>query len=82
MFTAGYLTLEGFYIITVMGCTKPIDKQTLLHHILGTVNYYAAFVYMGFPLTLGAVFIVIEISTPFVCGRWLLYHHGMKGSIY
>ena len=40
-----------------------------------------AFVYLGFPLTIGACFIVIEISTPFVCGRWLFFHHGMKDSM-
>ena len=30
-------------------------------------------------MTSGAAFILLEISTPFVCMRWLLFHHGYKG---
>ena len=30
-------------------------------------------------MTSGAAFILLEISTPFVCLRWLLFHHGYKG---
>ena len=32
-------------------------------------------------MTIGAALIFLEISTPFVCTRWLFFHHGGKGSI-
>ena len=32
-------------------------------------------------MTIGAIFIFLEVSTPFVCARWLFFHHGLKGSI-
>ena len=79
-FTAGYLTLESFYIVTVLGIEKPIDKQSLLHHIVAASQLYLAFWQLGFPLIIGTCFLMLEISSPFVCARWLLFHHGMKGS--
>mmetsp|Transcript_1750 Transcript_1750/g.2455 ORF Transcript_1750/g.2455 Transcript_1750/m.2455 type:complete len:101 (+) Transcript_1750:508-810(+) len=26
------------------------------------------------------MFIFLEVSTPFVCTRWILFHHGYKGT--
>ena len=81
-FTSGYLTLEIFFILVYMGIQTPLDKQTMTHHVLAALNFYLAFWYLGFPLVIGAVFVILEISTPFVCIRWLLFHHGKKGSVW
>ena len=81
-FTAGYLVLEIFYLLMYMGLQTPIDKQTMIHHVIASLNFYLAFWQLGFPLVIGAVFVFLEISTPFVCIRWLLYHHGKKGSVW
>ena len=63
-----------------MGLKTSMDKQTLTHHIVAFVTYYLAFWQQDFTVTLGAAFILLEISTPFVCFRWLFFHHGLKGS--
>ena len=31
-------------------------------------------------MTCGAAFILLEITVPFICLRWLFFHHGYKGS--
>ena len=80
-FTAAYLTVETCFIVFKVGMTTPIDKQTFLHHVIAFSNYYIAFWKQDFTITIGAMFIFLEISTPFVCMRWILFHHGFKGSI-
>ena len=79
-FTAGYLLVDTMWVIFKIGLHTPIDRQTLAHHVIGFANYYLAFYKLGFPVTIGAALIFLEVSTPFVCIRWLLFHHGYKGS--
>ena len=80
-FTAAYLFTETVWILVKVGVHDTIDKQTLAHHLMGFITYYIAFWEQDFTITIGAAFIFIEISTPFVCSRWILFHHGYKGSI-
>ena len=42
-FTAGYLFVDGVYLVTRIGLVKPLDTQTLIHHIVAIVNYWIAF---------------------------------------
>ena len=42
-FTASYLFVETVLIVTFVGIREPIDKQTLIHHVIGFLNYYIAF---------------------------------------
>lgn len=53
----------------------------MVHHVVAFTNYYMAFWQQDFAVTVGAAFILLEISTPFVCLRWLYFHHGLKGSM-
>lgn len=52
-YTGGYLTVESFFIITYTGFQTDIDKQTLIHHILGAANFYVAFWPNNFTLVMG-----------------------------
>ena len=81
LFTASYLLVDTVFILAFLGISTPIDKQTLVHHLVGFINYYLAFWQLGFPITIGACLIFLEVSTPFVVIRWLFFHHGLKGSI-
>ena len=81
-FTAAYLTVETFWVLTKVGLHTPIDRQTLAHHMIGFVTYYLAFWAQDFTLTFGTMILFVEISTPFVCSRWLLFHHSFKGSTF
>lgn len=80
-FTASYLLVDTFNLVILCGIETAIDKQTLLHHLIAFSNYYLAFWQQGFPVSIGAMFIFLEISTPFVCLRWLYFHHDLKGSM-
>ena len=81
-FTSGYLTVETLFILTVTGVHSPIDKQTLVHHILGIFNFYIVFWPQDFTVTVGVAQLLMEASTPFVCMRWLNFHHGLKDSVF
>ena len=75
-FTASYLMVDTVFLLVFTGVPTALDKQTLVHHVLGFLNFYALFWQQDFSVALGAAIIVLEISTPFVCMRWLLFHHG------
>ncbi len=80
-FTNGYLVSDLVLILSYLGLKTPMDKQTFTHHVVAFITYYLAFWKQDFTVTLGAAFILLEISTPFVCLRWLFFHHSLKGSI-
>ena len=80
-FTAGYLFVDTCFLLFFIGLKEPIDRQMLAHHVLGFANYYLSFWQLGFPVTIGAALIFMEISTPFVVLRWLFFRHGQKGSL-
>jgi len=42
-FTASYLLVDTGFVLFKVGLHTPIDKQTLLHHVIGFANYYIAF---------------------------------------
>ena len=42
-FTASYLLVDTFWLVFFVGLHSDIDRQTLLHHLIGFSNYYIAF---------------------------------------
>ena len=80
-FIATYLLLDTILLYFIMGVKTPLDRQSMVHHVIAFTNYYMAFWQQDFAVTSGAAFIILEISTPFVCLRWLFFHHGLKGSM-
>ena len=81
-FTASNLVIDTILILVFMGLKTTFDKQMIVHHVVAFTNYYIAFWQQDFVVTIGAAFIFLEISTPFVCARWLLFHHGYKGTFW
>ena len=61
-----------------------MDKQSLTHHIVVSVCYYAAFWQQDYCVTCGAASCFFEISTPFIVTRSLIAHHSelLKGTIF
>ena len=80
-FTASYLFIDSIFLHIYVGYETPIDRQTMVHHVIGWLNYYIAFWQQDFTVTVGAAFIFLEISTPFVTLRWLFFHHGYKDTL-
>ena len=80
-FTAGFLCYDSYGLMFLTTDRSTVVKQRLLHHVAGLLNYYIAFWQQDFTVTIGAAFIFIEISSPFVGMRSVLFHHGFKGTI-
>ena len=49
----------------------------IVHHGVAFLNYYLAFWHQDFTIAGGTAFIFLEISGPFVNGRWLMFDHGI-----
>ena len=77
--TAGYLFMD--FLVIAFGFEKwaPIDKQSMLHHILGFTNMWAAMWQQDYTCIFGVAMLFLEISTPYTCLRWLFFAHGKTG---
>jgi hypothetical protein len=53
--------------------------MSLIHHILGAQTMFMALIPFNLPLVFGAAMTFLEISSPFVAARWLLFAHGVMG---
>ena len=77
--------VRHFILLTVKlsGVQTPIDKQSLVHHLIGFQTMYMAVAWrQDFTVTVGVVFAFLEVSTPFVCIRWALFKHNIgSGSL-
>ena len=77
--------VRHFILLTVKlsGVQTPIDKQSLVHHLIGFQTMYMAVAWkQDFTVTVGVVFAFLEVSTPFVCIRWALFKHNVgSGSL-
>lgn len=68
-FTAGYLVVDTLLILLAVGVHTTMDRQLIIHHVVAFLAYYCAFWQQDFAVTQGAIFIFLEVSTPFVCIR-------------
>lgn len=51
-----------------------------VHHMLSVVTLYSSLWFMNFTVVFSVMVLFIEISTVFVCFRWLLYKHNLSKS--
>lgn len=47
--------------------------------MIGFVTMYSAFWQQDFTVVFGTMLLFMEVSTPFVCLRWLMFAHGVTG---
>ena len=74
------LWVNTFFLLVYMGVKTPHEKAQLLHHMLGITTFYLPLYknHLGPHVT---AFLTVEMSNPFKALRWLILHHGMKGTI-
>ena len=75
------LWVNTFFLLGFMGVRTQHEKGQLLHHLLGITTFYSPLWklnYLGPHLT---AVLTVEISNPFKALRWIILHHGMKGTI-
>ena len=66
------------FIYSVVGVARhnATDYQMYAHHLLALASGLVTLHFMNFSVVFGVMLLFMEISTPFVSGRWLLYTHG------
>ena len=82
MHSCGYFIVDFCFLYFVVGGNTAMDWQTYAHHLLAAVTYYQTLYFMDFMCVFGCMILFIEISTPFVNIRWLLFTHKMSTSIW
>ena len=61
------------------GSETTLQKQNIIHHVLGFVFMYSAQWKYEFPLVYACVMLFMEVTTVFVSGRWLMFQHNISG---
>ena len=78
--TCGYFFTDFFLLFFIIKARTTLDYQTYAHHLVAIATYYQTLYYMDFMCVFGCMLLFIEVSTPFVCLRWLLFTHGLQES--
>lgn len=78
--SCGYFLTDFFFLAFVIQGRSTLDYQTYAHHLVAVTTYYQTLYFMDFMCVFGCMLLFIEISTPFVSARWLLFTHGMSES--
>jgi len=78
--TCGYFFTDFFFLFFIIQGRTTLDYQTYAHHLVACATYYQTLYWMDFMCVFGCMLLFIEISSPFVCMRWLLFTHGLVES--
>ena len=76
--TCGYFLLDFFFLYFVTQGRTALDYQTYAHHLVAVTTFYQTLYFMDFMIVFGVMLLFIEISTPFLSLRWLLFTHNMQ----
>ena len=80
MHSVGYFIVDTFNLVVLIKDKKPNDYQLIGHHIIAIVTFSGTLVFMNFTVVFGVMLLFVEVSTPFICIRWLIYCHGAQRS--
>ena len=74
-----YLNSPLTVSISATGKSTPMNKLTLMHHILGSQCMYSSLFPMNFMVLFGSAMLWLEFSTFFIAFRWMMFFHGIMG---
>ena len=80
MHSVGFFIVDTFNLIVLIKDKKPNDYQAIGHHIIAIITFSGTLVFMNFTVVFGVMLLFVEVSTPFICARWLIYSHGVQRS--
>ena len=80
MHTVGYFIVDTFNLVFLMKDKRPYDYQMIVHHIIAITTFCGTLVFMNFTVVFGCMLLFVEVSTPFICIRWLIYAHNAQDS--
>jgi len=73
--SCAYFIADTFNIVIWKGDFDAYDKQMIGHHIIATVTFMGTLAFMNFTVVFGVMLLFVEVSTPYICMRWILYTH-------
>ena len=82
MHSVGYFIVDTINYIFLVKEKKPSDMQNIGHHIIAITTFCGTLFFMNFTVVFGVMLLFVEVSTPFVCIRWLIYAHDAQGSVW
>lgn len=80
--TCAYFFIDFAYTAFVVREHSELDKQMYVHHLLSMFSLYLTFVFMNWLVVFSVMMMFTEISSTYVCLRWLFYTHNLQDSIY
>ena len=82
MHSCGYFIVDFFYLAFVIRQHSDLDKQMYAHHLLALVTFYLTFVHMNWLVVVSVTLLFTEVSSNYICIRWLLYTHNKQDTAY
>ena len=78
--TCSYFIVDLVYTALVIREHSDLDQQMYAHHTLSSLAFYLTFLYMNWITVFCVMIMFVEISSTYVCVRWLLYTHKAQNS--
>ena len=77
----GVINSSAYFIVDLLNTVIIIrefttyDIQMIVHHIISVITFLGTLVFMNFTVIFGVMLLFVEVSTTYICIRWLLYTH-------
>lgn len=79
--SCGYFVMDTLAISIMASEFTTIDKQMIGHHVIATLTFLGTLAFMNWTVVFGVLLLFVEVSTTYICVRWLLYTHKMHKTI-
>ena len=73
--TSAYFTTDFINTAFVIREFTAYDIQMIGHHLISIATLFGTLVLMNFTTVIAAMLLMVELSTTYICIRWLLYAH-------
>ena len=73
--SSSYFIIDTFNTVALIREFSTYDYQMIGHHIIAVFTFYGTLVFMNFTTVFGVMLLFVELSTTYICIRWLLYTH-------
>lgn len=75
MHSVGYFIIDTINLVFLTKEKGPYEYQIIGHHVIAMVTFCGTLFFMNFTVVFGVMLLFVEVSTPFICIRWLIYAH-------
>ena len=73
--SSAYFVVDLLNTVIIIREFSTYDIQMIVHHIISVVTFLGTLVFMNFTVVFGVMLLFVEVSTTYICIRWLLYTH-------